>query len=293
MSNLSKGILFSLLAAALFTPIYAAGKFSAGLFPALALVTVRYLGGFLTISIIALFSRVPRSELRSPKPLDHMIRALLGAAGGMSAIYAASVIPIAYATAIGLTRGMFVIFLAGLVLKEVIEKRHWIACIISIAGALLIVAQSFQPGSVLISDFAGILSAFAGALFIALEVLFVKVISRRENALSILLYTNGFGALILTIVCLLTLDVSKYVIPELLPFFILGPLAITGQFCNIKAYRLVDASVLAPVSYSIIIFSTLLGVFAFGEVPTFMAGLGGVFIVLGGVVATMKIKRGS
>ena len=162
---------------------------------------------------------------------------------------------------------------------------------ISITGALVIIAQSLQPGAVLATSYLGILSALAGAFFIAIEALFVKVISRRENAIGILLHTNGFGALILIVVCILAMDVSIFLTPEILPFFILGPLAISGQFCNIKAYRLVDASILATVSYSVIIFSTLLGLFAFGEVPTLTAALGGALIVVGGVVATAGNKR--
>lgn len=293
MSEFAKGILFSVCAAALFTPVLAAGKFADGAFSALALVTIRYVGGFVTILMVVLVSRTSPSQLRSPNPLHHVVRASLGAAGGMSFIYAGSVIPIAYATAIGLTRGIFVILLAGLVLHEVILKRHWIACFISIAGALLTVAQSFESTALPFSGLAGVIAALMGAVFIAVEVLFVRVISQSEKALTILLYTNGFGALILTGICVFNAAVLDFWRVEALPFLTLGPIAILGQYCNIKAYRLINASVLAPVSYSIIIFSTFLGIFAFDEVPTVAGSLGGALIVLGGVVATLKVKCGS
>lgn len=284
MSNISKGLLLSLLAAALFTPIYAAGKISAGQFPALLLITLRYVGGFAVVVLIVLGKRIPISELRSTNPLHHFARALLGSAGGLSAIYAGSVIPIAYATAIGLTRGIFVILLAGLILKELVERRHWIACLISIFGALVVVAQPFREDAHLVSSYTGVLAAFAGALFVAMEVIFVKVISNRENAITILLYTNAFAASLLSIISFLALDISMFLSPDILPFFLLGPVAILAQFCNIKAYRFVEASTLAPVSYSSILFSTLLGILAFGEVPTISAVFGLGLICLGGVV---------
>ena len=65
-----------------------------------------------------------------------------------------------------------------------------------------------------------------------------------------------------------------------------GPIAITAQFFNVKAYRLVDASRLAPISYSWIIFATLLGWVAFNEVPTLLALFGATLIVTGGIIVT-------
>lgn len=281
-----KGVCFCLMGTALFTPIFAMGKLADGMFPAIALMTMRYVGGFITILIVALSAGASREDLRSQGPSQHFIRASLGAAGGICAVHAATVIPVAYATSIGLTQGVIVILFAGLFLKELIQIKHCIACGISILGALLIVLQSLDVTDVQASLYIGVITAFAGAIFIAIETLFIKVLARREHAIGVLLYVNGFGACIMIGISAMTLPMAEILRWEILPFLAVGPFAIAAQFFNIKAYRLVDASRLAPVTYSWILFSTALGWAAFGEVPTMLALFGASLIVAGGLIVT-------
>lgn len=288
VDNYSRAVCFSLAGTALFTPVFAAGKIADGAFPAIALMTIRYLSGFLTILAIVVASRVPLAELKSPKPSRHIIRAALGAAGGATAIFAASSIPIAYATSISLTRGAFVVFLAGVFLKEVVSVRRWLACLISMMGAFIIVWQSLDFTGFQDTQILGVLAAFAAAIFLAIEVLFVNYFSRRENALGTLLYVNGFGSLIMLFAAVVALDTANYYSWSIVSFAVLGPLAVAGQLCNIYAHQLADASRLSPVSYSWIVFATLLGILAFGEVPAPNALLGAVLIIVGGVVSASK-----
>lgn len=291
MQNLHKAILFSLIGTALFTPVFASGKIADGAYPAIALMTLRYLSGFITVLAVILVSKVPLAELRSPKPLQHLMRAMLGAGGGITVIHAATVIPVAYATSIGLTEGVILVALAGIFLKETITLKHWLACVISMIGALIVVSQSLDLSHMSQASLTGVLSAFAGAIFIALETLFIKVLARREHALGVLLYVNGFGTLFLITMALLFLDIPDILDWDIVPYLVIGPLAIAAQFFNIKAYRLADASLLAPVNYSWIIFATLLGIFLFNEVPTLFALAGSALIVMGGLIITLSIPR--
>lgn len=281
-----KGICFCLIGSALFTPVFAMGKFADGAFPAIALMTVRYAGGFVTTVMVVISTKIPLHQIRSPRLSQHLLRATFGAMGGICAVHAAATIPVAYATSIGLTQGMIVILLAGLFLKEVIQMRHWVACAISAFGALLIVSQTLDLDSLGASNQIGALAAFAGAVFIAIETLYIKVLARRENAIGVLLYVNGFGTLIMMLICAVTFNLGHLLQSAIAPYLIVGPIAITAQFFNIKAYRLVDASRLAPISFSWIVFATLLGWVAFNEVPTLLALFGATMIVTGGIIVT-------
>ena len=289
MNKLYKGILFSLAGTAMFTPVFAAGKISGGMYPAIALMTLRFVGGFITILCVTILSRTKFSDIKSPQLHLHFIRALLGTGSGISAIHAATIIPVAYATSISLTQGVILIALAGIFLKEKITKNHWVACLISMFGALIIVSQSLDFSNSSNANLVGVLAAFASAAFIAVEVLFIKVLARREHALGVLLYVNGLGMLIMICISLAFLDYKPLMKSEFFAFIVLGPLAILGQFFNIKAYRQADASVLAPVSYSWIIFATILGLF-FNEMPTFAAFLGALLIFTGGLFIAAEQK---
>ena len=283
-ASTARGILLSLVGTALFTPIFAAGKIADGAYPAVALMTMRYLGGFLTVSAVVAATRTPLSSLRSPKPWQHVLRAVLGAGGGVSAIHAATVIPIAYATAIGLTQGLLIIALAGLLLKERILPTHWAAGLVAAVGAYLVVMQSLRETGGAAASIEGVLFAAAGALFIALEVLMIKVLARRESALGVLLHVNGFGTLVVGALSLLLVDWPAIDLSGLLPFLLLGPIAIVAQFFNILAFRHADAATLGPVNYAWILFATLMGIVFFNEIPAPTAIAGAALIVIGGLI---------
>jgi len=285
-SQTTKGILFKLLGVGLFAPIYIAGKLVDGAFPALAIVVMRYVGGFLTIWAYVLISRTPMADLKSPKPSRHLVRACLGIGGGVFVIHATTIMPVANATAIGLTEGVMIIALAGLLLKETITVRHWLAGFIAMVGAGLVVWQSIDLTATGFGSWEGIIAAFIGALFMTLEALLIKYLSSREDPLRMLLYVNGFGAIVSVTLCTVLFGWQILTNPILLMFLSLGPLAIVAQYFNIRAFTLVNASTLAPIIYSWIIFAALLGYFVFDEVPTLITLLGSLLIVAGGVVVS-------
>lgn len=285
-ASTTRGILLSLVGTALFTPIFAAGKIADGAYPAVALMGMRYLGGVLTVLTVVAATRTPLSSLRSPKPWQHLLRAALGTGGGVCAIHAATIIPIAYATAIGLTEGLLIVALAGLLLKERILPAHWIAGLVAAAGAYLVVLQSLREAGGTASSIEGVLFAAAGALLIAFEVLMIKVLARRERALGVILHVNGFGTLIVGVLSLLLVDWSALHLVGLMPFLVMGPIAIVAQFFNILAFRHADAATLGPVHYAWILFATLMGIVFFNEIPAPAAIAGAGLIVLGGLIVT-------
>ncbi len=285
-SQTTQGISLKLLAIALFTPIFAAGKFADGAFPALAIVSMRYVGGFLTMLAYILVSRTQMVALKSPKPSRHLIRACFGIGGGVFMIHATTIMPVANTTAIGLTSGIMIIALAGLLLKETITGTHWLAGFIAVLGAGLVISQSIDLSETGFSSWEGIAAAFTGALFMTFEALIIKFLSSREDALRMLLYVNGFGSLVALALVVLLLGWQMLINPVLLVFLGLGPIAIISQFFNIKANMLVNVSTLAPITYSWIVFAMLLGVFMFDEVPTVITLIGSLLIVTAGVVVS-------
>jgi drug/metabolite transporter (DMT)-like permease len=61
----------------------------------------------------------------------------------------------------------------------------------------------------------------------------------------------------------------------------MGLIAILGQICNIRAFRLTSATNLVPVRYSGIVFVAIFGILFFDEWPGLMVIVGAAMIVGG------------
>jgi drug/metabolite transporter (DMT)-like permease len=63
----------------------------------------------------------------------------------------------------------------------------------------------------------------------------------------------------------------------------IGVASTVGQWIIVLAYRYGDASVLAPFSYTQLLWVSILGFFIFGEVPDIWTVIGAAFIVASGL----------
>jgi drug/metabolite transporter (DMT)-like permease len=272
---------------ALFSLIYASGKFAeAGVSP-LQILFLRYLGGFGTLLLVVARSRNPLRAYRSMRPFSHFMRAVLGASGGGALIYASANMPIVDATAIGLLYVVFVIPLGILMLGERVTRWHCIAIAACCTGAAIVMASrgaftQFQPAYLLT---AGV--AVVGAVLLALEGLMIKTLAQADRPMTVLLYVNGFGALLMALpAVVLWVPVSTETV---LGFIGLGPIAVTAQYCIVQGYRLAPLSIVGPVDYTWLIFAGLIGFLFFDEQMTQGAVAGSLIIVVGGTILT-RIK---
>ena len=265
----------------LFSLVFASGKLADGVIPALQIVFIRYLSGFAVISTALLACGRARGAIQSRRRPLHLLRAVCGAGGGICAIHAATHLPLADATAIGLSEGMLAMVLAVVILRERVSGLHWLAAL-ACAGGALVVARGGISGNNTGAIAPAAWIALLGALLIAAEAILLKVLSSRESAWTVLLHVNGFAALLLAGPALSVWQSIDWAQAGALG--LLGPLALWGQYCNIRGYRLADAAFLAPYGYSWILFAALIGWVAFAEIPVATTLWGSALIVTGGVV---------
>ena len=279
MRPATAGILWVLGGTFLFSLVFASGRLGDGTIPAIQIVFIRYVSGFAIVSLLLAGLRQGGAARRS-KPSLHLLRALCGAGGGVCLIHASAVMPIADATAIGLTEGMVAMVLAVLLLHERVTPSHWAAAGLCAVGALIVVrvqATGDGGGSLVASGV-----ALLGAVLIAGEIILIKVLAARDPPLVILWFVNGIAALLLAVPAWLVWQPMPTEI--LVAVALLGPLALAGQYCNIRGFRLADAALLAPVGYSWILFAGLIGWIGFGEIPAPASAIGAALIVVGGIL---------
>lgn len=285
--NTVLALLLALAGMSAFTPIFAAGKMADGVLPVAVLVWLRFLGGAATILSVAAIRRVPFLPRAGTHWKLHLLRACCGVGGLGCSIYAASVLPLADATAIGLTKGIIAIVLAGLVLKEIITGRHWVAAALCACGAYLVVRAAETGNGYGDLAMAGVSAALLGAVFMACEALIMRYVAQREDTVTILACVNLFAAVLLTGPVIWLIVSESVALSDLLVFAWMGPLAIIGQSLNLAAYRRAGAATLAPVFYGTVLFSALFGYVAWGEVPAPIAVAGAAMIIAGGAVLSL------
>ena len=287
LSDNAKGIIWALIAVAIFSIIYVSGKLSGGNISAFQIIFLRYLGGLLgSLILLKLFKLSIRNAANS-KIYVHFLRAAAGGGSGVAAIYAASNMRVVDATAIGLLDGMFTVMLAVIFLKEKISTPQFLSAMTCMIGAAIVV---FNKGdSVQINLSLPAFVALVGAILVAVEGILIKVLSRSENAVMVLFFVNLFGAVIFSIPGIIYWsDTNVY---YLLFFLILGHLSLLAQSCNIMAFRLADAIIIGPVRYSWIIFSTIIGYYIFSEWINTYTVIGISIIIISGIsLASFKNK---
>lgn len=286
-----KAIAWVTVGTALFSLIFASGKFADGSAAPLQILFLRYIGGLATLLLVVAVRRERLSAYRSPKPLSHFMRAVFGASGGSALIYASANMPIVDATAIGLLYVVFVVPLGVLILKERLDRQHFGALAICCAGAALIMASrgAFTEFHLAYVFPAGI--AVLGAALLAVEGLMIKMLSHSDRAMTVLLHVNTFGILLMAVPA-----AAQWVplsLESAMSFVLLGPIAVTAQYCIVQGYRLASLSIVGPVDYTWLIFAGLIGFLFFGEQPTLGVVAGSAIIAAGGIMlAVIKSPPG-
>ncbi|MEM9279357.1 MAG: DMT family transporter, partial [Pseudomonadota bacterium] len=265
----------------LFTVIFAAAKFADGTIGTFQILFLRYMGSFATVLFLA--ARLgPISHFKSDIPLWHFARAVFGCSAAAAITWASAHMPVADASAIGILYGVVTVLFGIFFLRERVEPRHWLAVLISLAGAFLIMsAQGAFKGEV---SAVLALIALLSAILMASEGLLIRILSQTESAVTMMLHVSGFGIFLLLIPAFLEWqNVSMLTVASCV---LLGPLSVAAQYFTIRGYRIAPLSVVGPVDYSWLIFAMVLGIVIFDEYPNMGVISGGVLIIVGGVLLT-------
>ena len=268
--------LWVLLATLLFAIMFTIPKFLDGSVAAVQVAFFRYCAGFLTIVPVFLMRR--KSIRRERHPITgygfHILRALMGSLSVVAIAYAVVEIPLANAQAINMTSGMFAAIFAVLVLRERLNRFGTAAIFISLAGAVVVAEPRLDAGGQWLSF--GALAALASAVAWGIDSITLKYTSTRDDPARQLCIVNGAA-------CLLLLGPALYMwrdapLADCLLLLAMGPIAIFGQYCNIRGFRLANAVDLTIIRYSGIVFAVLIGIAIFDEWPNLATILGSAMI---------------
>jgi drug/metabolite transporter (DMT)-like permease len=262
-------------AVGVFTLMDTIAKYLAQWYPVPGIVWARYAAN-LAIILAWLAARGELRHLRTARPGIQLARGLLLA--GATLLYFSSlvVLPLAEAAAIGLLMPLLVAALAVPMLGEALDAKRLGAILAGLAGALLIV----RPGSALFTGYA--LLPMGMALCNALYQILTRKVAGLEHPMTSLVWGAIVGAVLLSAALPFAWQAPAEPWHWLL-LGVIGVLASLGHYFLIRAYDHAPAIVLAPYTYSALVWAMLLGFVVFGNFPDGWSLAGMAVIVASGL----------
>lgn len=225
--------------------------------------------------------------LRTDKLRWHAVRSLSGTASMFCWFTALTLIPLADFTAISFTAPMFLTVLAMLFLGERIHAYRWSALAIGFAGVLITIGPHLTLGG----SSLGVLVALGAAVFSALAMVALRGMSGSggEHPLAITFYFS-----LTTVACSALTAVGGWPMPtrEQWLFILIAALfGVFGQLSMTMSYRYAEASTIAPLDYTNLLFATALGYYFFAEVPHWSMWVGAPLVIAAGLIILWREYR--
>ncbi|MBE6845543.1 MAG: DMT family transporter [Ruminococcus sp.] len=215
----------------------------------------------------------------------HIIRATCGTLGILCNFYAVDHMMISDASMLNKMSPFFAVIFSFLFLKEKVSVLQTTLIITAFAGSLFIIKPTFI-GMELLPAVIGFLGGMgAGAAYTTVRYLGQK----GEKGPFIVFFFSAFSCI--ATLPYLILNFKPMSAKQLLFLMLAGLAASGGQFSITAAYRHSPAKEISVYDYSQIVFSALLGVIIFGQIPDMYSFIGYFVIIFAAVAMFIYNKK--
>ncbi len=279
-----------ILASLFFATMSVCIKFASDHFHTFELVFYR---GVIGIFLMVAICRKQQVALRTPIPLMHVWRSVIGVSSLTAWFYAIAHLPLATAMTLNYMSGIWVAaFLVGGTLvmgrgQDMARQGPVVLTVIAgFAGVVMILRPTIEQNQL----FAGVVGLLSG-LGAALAYIQVAALGRlgEPEARTVLYFS--IGTTLTGAVAMLFVGPSAWVWPHAWWLLPIGLLAALGQLSMTKAYSSGATLVVANLQYSGIVFAALYGLFLFGDQIPLIGWAGMALIIASGVAATALRNR--
>jgi drug/metabolite transporter (DMT)-like permease len=249
-------------------------KYLSATLPSIEITWIRFVV-FTLIMIPGMLPGSPLFALWTGRPGLQVMRGVAMLGSSLFFISGLRFLPIAEASATGFVSPIFVTVLSIVFLSESVGVRRWLATAVGLVGVLIIL----RPGSSAFHP--AVLFPLVSALCWACMLVMTRMMSGREAVMTTMTYSSIIGLVILS-----AMVPFVWVTPswhDILCGILIGVASTAGQWIVVLAFRYADASVLAPFSYTQLLWVSILGFQIFGEVPDIWTVTGAAFIVASGL----------
>lgn len=279
-----------ILASLFFATMSVCIKFASAHFHTFELVFYRGVIGIVFMAAICRSQRVP---LRTPIPLMHVWRSVIGVASLTAWFYAIAHLPLATAMTLNYMSGVWVAaFLVGgtLVMGRVQDMTRQGPVVLTVIAGFTGVVMILRPTIEQNQLFAGVIGLLSG-LGAALAYIQVAALGRMGEPEARTVLYFSIGTTLTGAVAMLFVGPSAWVWPQAWWLLPIGLLAALGQLCMTKAYSSGATLVVANLQYSGIVFAALYGLFLFGDQIPLIGWAGMALIIASGIAAAALRNR--
>lgn len=282
------GVRFMAVAAFFFSLMSLQVKLVGGSLPNQEIVLIRSL-----LVLLLSWAALRRSGVKLRGPSRHWLLILRGLTGFGSLTcfyYAVTHLPLAEATVIHFTNPVLTALLAGLILGEALSRSVLAGTAAGLTGVVLMArpalllggwAEGLDPVTTAV--------AVCGAFLSAASHVCVRALARTEHHLFVVFYFP-----LVSVPAAAVTAIPQWVWPttgEWLLLLGIGAATQLGQVFMTKGYYRETAGRASSIAYLQLVFATLWGVLAFGDVPGVATWVGGLLIVLGSLTVVRYRPR--
>jgi drug/metabolite transporter (DMT)-like permease len=231
-------------------------------YPAALQTFYRQLAG--VIILLPMMARDWRGTFHTTRPGILIFRSSAGVLALILSFYAYQELPLADANALSFTRTLWLVPLAGLVLREPIGPLRIGAALVGFVGVLIMLRPGAEGGR---AEWLGWpqAAALAAALLFALTITGMKVMTRDHSPFTLLVYAAVLGLVF-------SIPPALFVwrwpsLPDLGLLAAMGVIGTLTQGAYIKGMQSGEAAVMAPIDYTRLVFAVLVGLLLFHETP--------------------------
>ncbi len=276
MDSKRLGYAFTLAAILIFSLQDAISKHLGSTYPPVFIAMLRFwaFGAFAMV----LGARGPgglKAAAATKRPVLQVLRGVLLAFQIVVTITAFSTAGLAHSQAVLSSGPIFVALLSMPLLGERVGWRRWTAIGVGLSGVLIVLNPAASTFDL------DVLLPLLGAVMFAVYVVVTRLVSRDDPASTSFFYIGVAGAAAISLV-------GPFFWTNLSPgdWLWMGLLCITGMSSHyflIRAYDLLDAAAVQPLTYLQIVLAAVIGVSVFGETLNLNTVVGSIIVVGAGI----------
>jgi drug/metabolite transporter (DMT)-like permease len=269
------GVLWMLVAQALFGVMGVTGRLGSGGVPWQEVVFARFLVGAITAWLVA---RMRGQSLGVTNRRLQFLRTLFGTLSALGTFFLLSAREIALGDLVTVfgTSPVFVALMSWPLLGERVHKREWLAIAVAFAGIIVIAKPTLDTAPLLVV--VGLLTALSTAF----AMISIRKMGSEESSEAIVFQFSCAGTLVALLV-----SIPVWKTPDLKSGLLLLATGMAGGLAQIamtRAYTKDSAARISAITYSGIIFTRLFAVPVFGEIPGWLQIAGSALVIGAGVM---------
>lgn len=263
----------------LFAAVDAQAKLLTENFHPIQITWIRQFGLLLGVAVFLALRGV--NVLKTKKPGLQILRGTIAGLSPTLFVTAVAYVALADAVAVSFVAPFMVTLMAGLILREPVGWRRWLAISIGFGGALIVI----RPGL-------GVMHPAVGLVFLAAALFAVRqIISRHITQFDSVGTTIAYTAIASTAVLTIPLPFVWVWPDNARDIALLASVAVMasfGELLVIKALEVAQAVAIAPIQYTLLVWGTLYGIVLFGDFPDAWTSLGAIIIVATGLYTLQR-----